>query len=176
MTLDDTLKYLELAYYIFAIIGFFSFVWAFFTLVVYRKQLYHSTIARCIDIYRRDFTDIEMQSSHSNCNKYIDFVNEELFYMQQGFIPDDISREWLYGIILDCPVFVNGVNQNPSDVSKLIEEYKLLDTFPRLVHAFTLKGKHDFEVIYNPEIKEITQAKRILVKEILKNIKRYKSN
>ena len=176
MTFSEILKYFELSYYICAIVGLLSFVWGFFTLVVYRKQLYHSTLSRCIDTYRKDFTDLATKSTVENCKKYIDFVNEELFYMQHGFIPNDVSREWLYGIILHFPVYANRVNGNPSNVSKVISDNNLFSGFPRLVHAFNLKGKHPFADIYNPETKVITQAKRSMVDEILKNVKCYKCN
>lgn len=174
--MDDFIKYIELSYHIFAIAGLISIVWTFFTLVVYRKQLYHSTLSRCIDIYRKDFTDLATQPTIENCNKYIDFVNEELFYMQNGFIPNDVSREWLYGIIIHFPVFINGVNGNPSNVSKVISDNNLLASFPRLVHSFTLKKKHNIAVIFNPESREITKEKRGMINEILKNVKSYNNN
>ncbi len=176
MTFNEILKYFELSYYICAIVGLLSFAWGFFTFVVYRKQLYHSTLSRCVDIFRRDFTDLATKPTTENCNKYVDFVNEELFYMQHGFIPNDIAREWLYGIIIHFPVFAKGANGNPSDVSKVIVTNNLLSSFPRLVHAFTLSGTHNFAVIYNSESREISHAKRNMVDEILKNVKSYKNN
>lgn len=176
MVFADILKYFELSYYICAIVGLLSFIWGFYAFVIYRKQLHSNTLSRCIDIFRRDFTELAEKPTIENCTKYVDFVNEELFYMQHGFVPNDIAREWLYGIIIHFPVFVNGENGNPSNVSKVIVGNDLLSSFPRLVHAFTLKGVHNLADIYNSEAKEISLAKRNMVNEILENIKRYKSN
>lgn len=35
---------------------------------------------------------------------YIDLVNEELFYIQRGYLPTDIAKEWIDGTIDYIPI------------------------------------------------------------------------
>ncbi len=170
------LQYFKLFYYIFAIIGLFALIAGIRTFYVYRKQLYHTTISRCIDIYRNCYTNLAENPTPDICKRYVDFVNEELFYMQHGFISDEVAREWLYGIILHFPIFIKGKNGNPSNVASVIVENNLLKHFPRLEFAFKIRNEPNLTDIYNSKTGEITQTKGNLVREILKNVKNYKTN
>ncbi|XSG75409.1 hypothetical protein ACP8Y2_00130 [Herpetosiphon llansteffanensis] len=97
--------------------------------------------------------------------KYIDLCNEELFYFQQGYIPNDIVKEWLDGMIVFIPHYDKNEKKGDNDKiqEKFISDNKLLENYPRIKNIFIVDKVYD---INKPK-------ERInLVEELLKNIKK----
>jgi hypothetical protein len=64
-----------------------------------RKQLHLATLNRCIDVFRNMSGMRSLQSSATDVHNYIDFVNEELFYIQHKYLPKVVALEWLDGML-----------------------------------------------------------------------------
>lgn len=172
--MEQLLKYLELTYYIFAILGFASIIWSFFTLVVSRKQLHFTVISRCIDIFRRDFSDLPLSSDEKNCLKFIDFINEELFYFHLKYIPDSVALEWIDGMINYLPVYHNGNVINSDGCLIKILENNLLINYPRVKKSFEIKSTYNFKLIFSNDSvrsENYNIERKRLVLEILNNSK-----
>ena len=74
--------------------------------------------------------------------EYIDLVNEELFYFQNGFLPRVVAEEWLDGMIDMIPIYdPYGNVLNLGYCIPIIHQRKLLDQyrFRRVRRAFTIK-------------------------------------
>ena len=143
---------------------------------VSRKSLYLSTIEKCIEGFR-NLKNLKKQPSREEIEEYVDLVNEELFYFQHGYLPIEIADEWIDGMIDFIPIFDkkgNVLNPNNS-IQDLAEKHeKYFQNYPRVVTAFTVKGSHDFKLIYSSDAKSSTKRKsqrRKLIIEILKNLK-----
>ncbi len=108
---------------------------------------------------------------------YVDFVNEELFYFEQKYIPKDVAYEWIDGMINYMPIF-NQAKQilNPNNSITKIHELNLLKDFQRVRKAFVVKQQYNFDLIYGEADDEATYLKRRdererLAKEIYGNLR-----
>ena len=141
-----------------------------------RKSLYLTTIEKCIEGFR-NLKNLNKQPSQEEIEKYIDLVNEELFYFQHGYLPIEIADEWIDGMIDFLPVFNKKWNVlNPNNCIKDLGEKhdRYFQNYPQLVTAFTIKEQYDFTLIYSSDTKSSTKRKsqrRKLIIEILKNLK-----
>lgn len=173
--MEVLLRSVELVYYIVAIIAFISIFFTIFSYFVMQRQLYASTVSRCIDIYRNDFFDLSSEVDRKLCEKYVDFVNEELFYLENRFLPDVVGEEWIDGMIDLIPVYVNNRIVNQNCALTIISEKKLLHSYPRIKKAFVVKKDYDFDKIFSKkdgsELSESEDGRIMLCKEILANIK-----
>ncbi len=141
-----------------------------------RKSLYLTTIEKCIEGFR-NLKNLNKQPSREEIEKYVDLVNEELFYFQHGYLPIEIADEWIDGMIDFLPIFDKKGNVlNPNNcIQDLAEKHdRYFQNYPRVVTAFTIKGNYDFKLIYSSDTKSAAKRKhqrRKLIIEILKNLK-----
>ena len=176
MDLDDLVKYSELIYNIFAILAFGSIIWGFYSYTVNKKQLYGTTMSRCIDIYREQFIPSKLAGHEHLASDYIDFVNEELFYFEKKFIPKDIMIEWMDGMLNHVPIFKEGKIMNGTYCFYKITEDDLSD-YPRVRKAFNIKKKYDFDTIYSTDYTQREKRRKErdqLIKEIVANVQKEK--
>ncbi len=143
-----------------------------------RQQLYLSTIAKCIEDFRK-LGDIDKDTTDRKLLwKYIDLVSEELFYFQYDYIPQNVSIEWIDGMFDYLPVTdLNGAVLNSNNCIKILS--REIDTFfisfPRIRNSFEIKGIYNFSIIYSEDkdkIKDRIIERIKLAKEILSNVKR----
>ena len=114
-------------------------------------------------------------------SQYLDLVNEELFYFQHKYLPNEISNEWIDGMIDFLPI-TNSKSEvlNENFCIKYLSEYReeMFKNYPRIKHAFELEGNHNYDValLYNNS-KEFRKARiverKVLIAEVLANIKSF---
>jgi len=141
-----------------------------------KKQLNLGTITRCIDYYRVHFVEIDTLTTNlKKMKSYLDFVNEELFYFENGYIINTVIYEWLDSMIDVLPIFNGKSVLNENNCNKIIIEQNLLKPNPRIKKAFTIVSEYNFDIIYSEQIineKERKEMREKLFKEILKNLKK----
>ena len=74
--------------------------------------------------------------------RYIDLTNEELFYFQHHYIPKEISKEWIDGMIDFIPITNKSGNiLNKDHVINYFTEHRieLLKNFPRIQNALKIQ-------------------------------------
>lgn len=158
----------------------FAALFAAIQIKISRKQLFFSTITKCIADFRDLGTINKSTINEDVIHKYIDLTNEELFYFQQDYIPKDISKEWIDGMIDFLPLTnSNGIVLNHEFVIGYILENKdrLLQSFPRIKNAFEIKGNYNFILVYTSDSDKRqlrVEERNKLINEILNNIKRFK--
>lgn len=131
-------NHLDKLYYVSAILLFGVF---FFTLVINRKQLHFHTAQKCFELYRKEF----MTLGWHNYEEYFDFVNEELFYIQNRQINKEVAIEWIDGMIDNMPVYYKD-KEKPVNVNAInIEIEKRIKNYPRLKIVFTINEKSCYD-------------------------------
>ena len=141
-----------------------------------RKSLYLTTIEKCIEGFR-NLANLNNKPSRAEIGKYIDLVNEELFYFQHGYLPIEIADEWIDGMIDFLPIFDKNQNVlNPNNcIQDLAEKHdRYFQNYLRVRTAFIIKGNYDFKLSYSSDTKSASKRKsqrRKLIIEILKNLK-----
>lgn len=154
-------------------------IFTFYQLKVNQKQLHLSTITKCII----DFRNLGILTKETNdpvvLNHYIDLTNEELFYFQHKYIPEEVSKEWIDGMISFMPMTNRKheiLNADYCVTHLALQRNEYLKGFPRVQNAFEISGEYDFDLIYSRDedqrLKSTGERKK-LIKEILKNIHRF---
>jgi len=156
------------------IIALLGIVYAYF---FSRKQIHFSTIEKCINDYRQLYHKYEDQYDNPKfLGQYLDLVNEELFYIEKGYLPKEVSEEWIDGMIDYLPFF----NKSELVVSRKFNEFHIsenvksrLYSYPRILKFITVKEEVDFEKIFLPlsdeDLIEIRSSER---KKLIKLLKR----
>jgi hypothetical protein len=144
-----------------------------------RKQLYLSTITKCIS----DFRNLQGLNKDTIDKfilwKYIDLTNEELFYFKHDYLPRNVAVEWVDGIIDYIPIKNNKdeVLNKDNCIKELLEKHKeYLSGFPRIINAFSIKEQYDFDLIYNKDNSSLSdrmKERRRLIDEIIRNNNRF---
>lgn len=154
----------------------FAIVFAVVQIKINRKQLFLSTITKCISDFR-NLGELNQQTTDSLIiNRYVDLTNEELFYFQHKYIPKVITKEWIDGMIDFIPITDNkGQILNKKYCIKYMADNRsyIFQNFPRIQNAFEINKTFDFEIIYSIDetkrIDRVIERKR-LIKEILLKI------
>ena len=170
---DSIMKLSQLFYNILGIIGFVSIIGVFISYIITKKQLNITTMSRCIDNYRKQFMDLKASDDVKIIRQYIDFVNEELFYFQDKFIPYEVAFEWVSGMIDFMPIIYEGENKNCNVVSQKITKNNLLEDYPRAITAFTIRKRYNYDLIHSNQHQEREKRnleRKSLITEILVNI------
>lgn len=150
-----------------------------YSLLINRKQLHLATIKRCIDEFRSLINPNNPQYSDADAAKYVDLVNEELFYFQHGYIPEVVAYEWIDGMMDYLPLFDNGGNilNKGHCVDKISSKHDiLLRDYPRIKYTFTIPIDYDFETVYSqhPDKQNLRLIiRKNLVQSIYQNVKRF---
>ena len=133
-------------------------------------------MTRCIDIFRANFLPLEKDVNKGIATDYIDFVNEELFYIENKYLPKVVVYEWIDGMIDYMPIYFNQEIVNKDHCLNCLINGNIMDYYPRVKHAFDIKCEYNYEVIYSTDsIKRDDRLKerQILIMEIAKNVKKY---
>jgi hypothetical protein len=162
---------------LFGILSSIAVIFGIISLYLSKKQLHVTTMRHCIGDYRRIFRDQQKIALKINVPKseqpdaqilkmdILGLVNEELFYIQEGYIPKDISLEWISsmldylpvldakGNVLKVPVLSEGSDAlNKKDPFKLIAECSSYNNaaetstaplafyFPKVKRCFTVRS------------------------------------
>lgn len=150
-------------------------IYAFYAWNTARKQLHFSALDRCVSMFREKFMKLDQQSSTQEIEEYIDFVNEELFYFQEGYLPENVAIEWIEGMLNYLPVYSpksEVLNSSNATLIGQIRDNDLLKQHPRVKKAFTVKKSYDFEKLYSEPDSDI---RKLLAMEIYQNLKKEKS-
>lgn len=146
-----------------------------------KKQIHFTTIEKCINDYRSLYHKYEEKYNNPKfLDQYLDLVNEELFYIENGYLPKEVAEEWIDGMIDYLPFIMKG-----NFISSLkfvqfdnqLNTEKQLFSFPRILKFITISIDFDFEKIYLPlstrENLEYRNKERMrLIKHLRKNLKK----
>lgn len=132
----------EIAAWFFTSLG----IWlAYRSLKQTRNQFHFDIMVSCItrfqDIVQHlDSDDPDLRQNAQQ--RYIDLCNEELFYFVNGWLPKEVEKEWLDGMI-DLLPHLNHACQNLNDEAQISVDQ--LEDYPRIRHAFTVTKQHDLK-------------------------------
>ena len=127
MDITELLPYTQLISNIATIIAVIIVVFTFRTYIVNLKKMNFDVVARCVDIYRDKFINLTKDSSdEERIKRYLDLINEELFYYEQNYLPEIVALEWMDGIIDLIPIIQNDNIINKKSCIQLIHKNKLL--------------------------------------------------
>lgn len=106
-----------------------------------RQQFQHDVMVSCIERFQ-DILPVlasnEPEKKLMGLRQYIDLCNEELFYFKNGYVPGEVAREWLDGMITYLPLFDKQGNMLAGGKYKEITVCDLLDDYPRIRKAFCI--------------------------------------
>ena len=142
------------------IIGFIAIFYAIRTFRVTNNQFQFDVMLSCIERFQKLVPTLDIENPDT-IQKYVDLCNEELFYITNDYLPKEVVREWLDGMIQELP-HINDAGQNLNDKS-LVKIEDLTD-YPRIRNAFKVT-KH-----YN--LKNIND-RQALINSIQKQMKNY---
>jgi hypothetical protein len=116
-----------------------------------RKQLHFVIIARCIEEFRKLGNLKNDSVSENTIRKYLDLVNEELFYFQHDYLPKELALEWLDGMIDYISITDQEGNllNTENCIPGLAHNDAYLESFPRLKETFIVRQKFSSEIIYS---------------------------
>lgn len=150
-------------------------------ILINQKQLHIATISSCVAGYRLLGGLKKTTNDNVVLGKYIDLTNEELFYFQHDYLPLEVSKEWIDGMIDFMPI-TNAESEiiNKEYCLKYFVDYRdeMFKSYPRIKHAFELESgrSYDIDLIYNDhklKRKLRINERKVLIEEILKNIKSF---
>jgi len=176
------------------IVGFFTLVQSiiafFVNSVSEHKKLQLKIMQNCIEQYRK-FADND-NVSEKEIQAYLGLINEEIYYLRKGLIPEKIRDEWLMNMINCLPLFSLGDKnkidfENPVNMEILQkrknvftdkEKMDNLISYPRIMELIVLRKKiKRIEVSTNlsdeyKNYETITAWKKEVLEELLKNMKK----
>jgi hypothetical protein len=121
---------------------------AVYAYLLNRNQFRFAVMISCIDRFQKIIPGVRSrieQDREKAVRQYIDLCNEELFYFQKNYLPDEVIDEWLDGMIQYLPHFnEKGDNLNPNCIPEIIEQDLLAD-YPRIRRAFTVNEQYDLK-------------------------------
>ena len=123
---------------VYKVIMIFIFGFGLYSILFQKKGLQYSTIKDCIDIHRSilrsqqrlKINKITKPEKHKILIKdHLGLVTDELFYMKNGYLPENISKDWLRHMVNFVPIQCNGqiINEKEIFESREISEYIELD-------------------------------------------------
>ncbi len=142
-----------------------------------QKQLHLATLNRCINEFRNYAGILKDNEDTVALSKYVDLVNEELFYMKYDYLPKEVAYEWIDGMIDFIPITnKNEEVLNPDNCLLLLKNNRneYFKNYPRLKVSFIIRGSHDFVTAFTEEAEKQTlraMTRKMIVEEIYNNIK-----
>lgn len=164
------------------ILGIITLIITIYHLGLNRKKLNFDVIDSCISRFHEIMADIneaerKMKNSKTKNNPeledalqlYVELVNEELFYIAYDYIPTEVAREWIDGMVSFLPV----LDKDDEIINKKHIFYpdQLLDIVklhPRVFTCFRYDG--DIEAVYSKTIPVRVKARKRIVKQIMRKI------
>jgi hypothetical protein len=151
-------------------------LWA--TYVFSKKQIHFATMETCIANFREITKFTGMSNDFSS--EYVEFVNEEFFYIENDYLPLDVGIEWIDGMIDYLPFYdKNKVFIESTRLTALKDKnatIKILHSYPRVRKAIQLSEKINFEIVHlsveNKDDREKRRKERDkIIYNVLKNLK-----
>ena len=167
----------DYAEFISHIVTSLSLVGILLTYVMSMKQINFSTMQKCITDFRNI---IKENDGKEKTLHYIDLVNEELFYIENGYLSLDVAIEWVDGMIDFLPFLIKDKNVEPSLKFKLFDTHEnithYLKDYPRVRRAISLKRDIEFEKVrnfinYKEDKSELKNERDELIFQIITNLK-----
>lgn len=112
----------------------------------------YSEIATILRNYNKG---VKVEDNSDLMSKYFDITNEELFYIRNGVVSPEISRDWMTGMIKQLKRF-----KNDKDFEEILNEY------PRIAKTFDI----DLDKI---DGKNISSE---VIEKCIDNLQEYNSN
>ena len=168
----------DLAEIISYIVTSFSLIGLWFAYAFSRKQIHFTTMEKCINDYR-DWLKVSNSPGDEIALEYIDLVNEEFFYLENSYLPLEVSIEWIDGMIGFLPFYSKNNEFIKSTVLDAMKEEdwtnNLLYEYPRVLKAIQIKKDIDFEKvklgIIDKESRNLRKREREkLIYEIMTNL------
>lgn len=151
-------------------------LWA--TYLFSKKQIHFTTMEKCISNFR-EITKFNGVSGDFS-NEYIEFVNEEFFYLENDYLPLEVGIEWIDGMIDYLPFYnKNKVFIESNRLTTLKDKNKtiqILHDYPRIRKAIQLSKNIDFEIVRISIENEFDRDRRRkernkIIYNVLKNLK-----
>ena len=113
------------------------------------KQIHFSAIEKCVNDFRtleKFDNNLEKKFAH-----YIDLVNEELFYIENNYLPKEVAIEWIDGMIDYLPFktksgkFIDSFRYN-----EILNDNNLLQflkDYPRIAKFINIYDDVNFDLI-----------------------------
>lgn len=149
-------------------LGVAAIIFAVLSFKLKKKNNYFLVVNNLVNKFQEKFLGIETFDSNKT-KAYVDLVNEEIFYIQYGYVPFPIAVEWVDGIIDILPVFYKGnqIFTNPdSPINEKLDQ-KLLNIYPRINNVF--KTREISETLDLTKYENIVLRKKV-VSDIIGNI------
>lgn len=133
------------------LVTIFSLIGIWYSYTFSKKQIHFSTINKCINDFRDLIRNIDLNTEKAGF-QYIDLVNEEFFYLEKGYLPLEISIEWIDGMIDHLPfITADGTFRGNNKIRYFETELStnvLIYEYPRVYKTIKLTELIDFEKIY----------------------------
>lgn len=138
MTFKDYLE--TISYFVTSL----SLVAISFTYTFSKKTIHFATMQKCIS----DFRSIEFEKNAGNemerARKYFELVNEELFYIENNYLPRVVAVEWIDGMLEYLPLRLTNNQYRLSQKFRNLtsnEIDSLLTDHPRIQKFINLNNK-----------------------------------
>lgn len=134
-----------------------------------RMYMQQSAVTSCMERYSSMLEDVEKLKSSElavtsvEYRNYLNLTSEELFYIQHNMIPEEISYDWMAGILKALYETNYKEFQNNHDQS-----------YSRINYAVGLKGEHTIEINWTEELVKSPDYLRKETIKALKNLRYYK--
>jgi hypothetical protein len=127
-----------------------------------KKQIHFTTMEKCVFNFKKITKGSGVPVDKSA--EYIEFVSEELFYFENGYLPLVVSIEWIDGMIDYLPFYDKDkvfIASNRLDPLKTQDQAtRLLRDYPRIRKAIQMREAIDFEIVHISIENEIDREKR----------------
>ncbi|MDP1726945.1 MAG: hypothetical protein Q8M15_09195 [Bacteroidota bacterium] len=144
--------------------------------IVYRfskKQIHFSTMEKCINDFK-ELDNLDSKASQKDIMKYIELVNEEFFYLENGYLQAAVAIEWIDGMIDFLP-FLDKSGNIKNQRFELMVSGEVVNTYlinyPRVLNSIKLKTEIDFDKIHSSSFAERKNERDKLITQIVSNLK-----
>jgi hypothetical protein len=131
-------------------------------ILISKKQIHFATMGKCISDFREFMKPTNLPYDEI-VEQYVDLVNEEFFYLENKYLPIDITIEWVDGMIDFLPFFDkngNYINSQYWPALTQAETIRILNNYPRVLKSIQLKKTIDFSLIHLEILDNIDREKR----------------
>ncbi len=173
--MDNWLNWTTVAANIATALGISAFAIYYFSHRQNQRQFGFTVMISCIERFQQLMPQFSAESGRNDIlKKYVDLTNEEFFYFQNGYIPKPVMAEWMDSIIEYFPIYI-GSQVLPINFEfikyKQIHESNMIEGYPRLKTALTIRKEHDVALIFgDASNKNYREARKKLISEILRNM------
>ena len=141
--LRDTIETLA---YVAQIVAVAVLIYAARTYLLQRQQLNFDVITNCTARFQDILPGLYSGEKEAK-ERYVDLCNEELFYFENGHLPDDVIKEWIDGMVLYLP-HCDGHEWHPksepdSEPHRVGPEF--LNRYSRIEKAFEVGRSYDIK-------------------------------